>query len=93
MISQSDAQWMLTEYDRVRGHGMVNKWIDYHVRVMSILKGKDVSRPSCNCEFGAYARMANSMYEQHLAEIQAAANPVVEESVIKKTRGRSKTRI
>ena len=77
MISQSDAQWLLTEYDRVRQYGMVSKWIDYHVRTMSIIKGKEVSRPSCNCEFGAYARMANSMYEQNLTEIQAAANPVV----------------
>jgi len=89
MISQSDAQWLLTEYNRVRGHGMVSKWIDYHVRTMSILKGKEVSRPSCNCEFGAYARMANSMYEQHLTEIEAAANPVVEEVVVTKSRKKS----
>jgi len=77
-ISKTDAEWMLTHYERIRGYGRVADWINDHCRVMSIIKGKEVSRPSCGCEFGSYARMANSMYEQHLAEIQAAANPVVE---------------
>lgn len=73
-ISKEDAIWMVTEYNSKRGYGRVNDWIDYHLRAMSIIKGQQVSRPSCNCEFAAIARMANSMYEQHETELQQIAN-------------------
>ena len=90
-ISKQDAEWLLGEYNSKRGYGRVNDWIDYHLRAISIIRGQQVGKPSCSCEFGSFARIANSLYEQHLAEIQAAANPIIEEPVIKKTRGRQKT--
>ena len=74
-ISQEDAIWMLTEYDRIRNYGKVVSWMDYHLKTMSLIKETHVSRPSCSCEFGAYARMANSMYEQNLDAIKAIAYP------------------
>ena len=93
-ISQKDALWMVTEYNHKRGYGRVNDWIDYHLRAMSIIKGQQVGRPSCSCEFGAIARMANSMYEQHEATLQAIAYPpVIENERInegQKTKGRPK---
>ncbi len=72
-VSKDDAIWMVTEYNSKRGYGRINDWIDYHLRAMSIIKGQQVGRPSCSCEYGAIARMANSMYEQHETQLQQIA--------------------
>jgi hypothetical protein len=73
-LTKQDAQWLITEYDRIRQFGRVNAWIDHHVKAMSIIKNQKVNRPSCNCEFATYAQIANNMYEQHLTQIQQVAN-------------------
>jgi len=73
-LTKQDAEWLLTEYNRVRQFGRVNSWIDHHVKAMSLIKNKEVSRPSCNCEFATYAQIANNMYEQHLTQIQQVAD-------------------
>ena len=87
MISREDAKWLLTEYAPIKDYGRVDKWIDRHLQAMSIIKGTKVNKPECTCQYGAMARMASSMFEQHQAEIQAAAaEPVVEEVVVKKGR-------
>ena len=74
-ISQQDALWLVENYNKIRQFGKVSSWIGDHVRAMSLIKGTQVSVPSCNCEYAAYARMANSMYEQNEAEIKAIAYP------------------
>lgn len=89
-ISKEDVTWLLNDYNNIRGYGRVQSWIDWHIRAMSILKQKPIAKPSCQCEWGAYARMANNMYEQHLpllTELNTKYNtPVVEETP--KKRGR-----
>lgn len=65
-ISKQDVDWLLNDYNKIRGYGKVTSWIDWHLRAMSIFKGQAIAKPSCSCEFGAYSRMANSMYEQNL---------------------------
>jgi len=95
-ITQQEALWLVENYNKIRNFGKVNQWISDHVRAMSLIKGQQVSVPSCNCEYSAYARMANSMYEQNEAEIKAIAYPPQEEvidelsAVTKRSRGRSK---
>jgi hypothetical protein len=69
-ISKQDVEWLLNDYNKIRGYGKVSSWIDWHLRAMSIFKGQSVSKPSCSCEFGAYSRMANSMYEQNLSLLE-----------------------
>ena len=87
-ISKEDVTWLLNDYNNIRGYGRVQSWIDWHIRAMSIFKQKPIAKPSCNCEWGAYARMANDMYNQNL--------PLLEELNTKyntpevKTRGRKK---
>lgn len=92
-INKQDVEWLLNDYNKIRGYGRVQSWIDWHLRAMSILKQKPITKPSCQCEWGAYARMANNMYEQHLSllnELNTKYNtPVVEETEVK-TRGRRK---
>ena len=93
-ISKEDAKWMLGVYAPIKEYGMVSKWIDHHIQAMSIIKGHPVNKPSCSCEFGAYARMASNMFDQHKAQIELAAQEeVVEQEVVKKTRGRKKSGI
>jgi hypothetical protein len=59
---------------------------------MSIIKGTPVGRPECSCSYGATARIASSLYEQHEAQIIAGAQePVIEEVIeqkVVKKRGR-----
>jgi len=74
-ITQEEALWLVTEYNKIRNFGKVNSWMGDHVRAMSLIKGTQVSIPSCNCQYSAYARMANSMYEQNESEIKAIAYP------------------
>ena len=59
---KEDIVWLLEDYNKIRGHGRVRHNIDAHLKAISIIKGKDIAKPSCSCEYGAYARMANSMY-------------------------------
>ena len=100
-ISQQDALWLLTEYNKIRQFGKVSSWMGDHVRTMSLIKGTKVSVPSCNCEHAAYARMANSMYEQNEETIKAIAYPpqieVIENDTTGidtgiKTRGRGRSK-
>lgn len=77
-LTQSDAKFLLNTYNPIRQYGMVNKYIDLHVQALSILRGQPASKPSCACEFGAIARITNSMYEQHEQAIKDAAYPPVE---------------
>lgn len=73
-MTKEQAQWLLGDYAQVRQLGRVSKWIDDHIKAMSIIKGKNINKPSCNCEYAAYASMASSMYEQHLDYIKQVAN-------------------
>ena len=73
-LTKQDAQWLLTDYNKIRGYGKVNNTINAHIKAMSLIKGKTISKPSCNCEWGAYACMANDMYNQNLSRIQEVAN-------------------
>jgi hypothetical protein len=69
-ISREDVTWLLNDYNKIRGYGKVASWIDWHLRAMSIFRGQPVAKPSCSCEFGAYSRMANSMFEQNLPTLE-----------------------
>jgi hypothetical protein len=96
-MTKEQAQWLLGEYAQVRQLGRVSKWIDSHIKAMSIIKGKNINKPSCNCEYAAYANMASSMYEQHLDYIKQVANtderetPMVQGTEEGRPRGRKKS--
>ena len=70
-ISPQDLEWIVNEYPKVRQLGRVSKWIDDHIRVMSIIKGHQVNKPSCNCEHASYSVMASNMWEQHITTLQS----------------------
>jgi hypothetical protein len=73
-MTKQQALWLLNDYNKIRNYGKVANHINSHVEAFSIIKGKPVPRPDCNCQYVAFAQLANSMYEQHLDYIQQVAN-------------------
>lgn len=73
-MTKEQAQWLLNDYNKIRQYGKVGQWIDWHVKAFSILKGKEVGKPDCTCQYVAFSQLTNSMYEQHLDYIQQVAN-------------------
>jgi hypothetical protein len=80
-LTKQDIEWLLNDYNRIRGHGKVNSWIDWHIKAQALIKG-GAQKPDCSCMWVAAARIANSMYEQHEAELRAKLitleTPVIE---------------
>ena len=73
-ITKEQALWLINDYNKIRQYGKVANHIDAHVKAFSIIKGKEVGKPDCNCQYVAFSKLANSMYEQHLDYIQQVAN-------------------
>jgi len=73
-ITKEQAQWLLNDYNKIRQYGKVANHINAHVKAFSIMKGKEVPRPDCTCQYVAFSQLTNSMYEQHLDYIQQVAN-------------------
>jgi DNA-binding IscR family transcriptional regulator len=72
-LSKDNALWLLGDYNKIRGYGKVSNHIDAHIKAMSLIRNTQYNKPSCSCEWAAYAQMANSMYEQNLEQIKIAA--------------------
>jgi hypothetical protein len=72
-LTKDDALWLLGDYNKIRGYGKVSNHINAHIKAMSLIKNRVVNKPSCSCEWAAYAQMANSMYEQNLEQIKIVA--------------------
>jgi len=89
-ITQQDAIWLAEDYNRIRGYGKVNSWIDWHVRALTLLKGS-WTKPDCNCQYGVTARIANDMYSQYESEIKAIAYPPQTEVIENVDQSASKT--
>ena len=72
-LTKDDALWLLGDYNKIRNYGKVSNHINAHIKAMSLIKNKVYNKPSCSCEWAAYARMANSMYEQNEIQIKERA--------------------
>jgi len=73
-LTKEDAEWLLGDYNKIRGYGKVSNHIDAHIKAMSLIRNTPYNKPSCSCEWAAYAQMANSMYEQNYEEIKNRAD-------------------
>jgi hypothetical protein len=93
-LSIGDIKWLLNEYNRIRNYGQVNKYIDMHVKSMTMLKGS-AQKPDCSCAYAATARIASSIYEQHEPELKnklvILESPVIDELPEVKRRGRKRS--
>ena len=95
-LTIEDINWLLNDYNKIRGYGKVNSWIDWHVRAQQLLKG-NAEKPSCSCMWATAARVANSMYDQHEQQLKdrlvILQTPVIENDTtgtdaVPKKRGR-----
>jgi hypothetical protein len=68
-LTKQDIEWLLNDYNRIRGYGKVNSWIDWHIKAQSLIKGS-AEKPSCSCMWATAARVANSMYEQYEQQLK-----------------------
>jgi hypothetical protein len=68
-LSKEDIKWLLNDYNRIRNYCKVASWIDWHVKALQMLKGS-WSKPGCNCEWAAHARIASSTYEQYEQQLK-----------------------
>jgi hypothetical protein len=90
-LTIEEIKWLLFDYNKIRGYGKVNSWIDWHVRAQQLLKG-NAEKPSCSCSWAATARVSNSMYDQFEQQLKDRLvfleTPVIDELPKVKTRGR-----
>lgn len=87
-LTKEQALWLLNDYSKIRQFGKVSNHIDAHVKAFSFLKGKTVAKPDCNCQYVAFSKLANSMFEQHLETVKQVAYA---EEPKPTTRGRRKS--
>ena len=75
-LSKQDAQWLLNDFSKLVGGSIFGKNIDSYTRAINLIRGTNVKRPGCSCEYKLHARTAMSLFEQHKSEIESIANAV-----------------
>ena len=74
-ISKSDAEWLLNTWAPIRGGRVDNSTFQMFLKAYNIMKGTDRKVNCFSCEGRTIAAMANSMFNQYQAEIEAIAKP------------------
>ena len=70
-ITKEQATWLIEVYAPTRNHSYIGgEYLLRHKQAMEIFKGKPVEYPSCKCEYGSFAQIANSYYEQFEQQIK-----------------------
>lgn len=69
-LTKSDAQWLLNTFQPIR-HGRISgNTISMFIKATNLISGKNLSVPSCGCEYKTAAAIANSYFDQYKAEIE-----------------------
>jgi hypothetical protein len=91
-LTKDEALWLLNDFQPKMG-GIVNgkSMGKYFIPARELITGKPSEAPGCGCHFLAYAKMTQSMFNQHKEEITVLANATEEKIQTTKTRrGRKK---
>jgi len=75
-LSKADAQWLLNDFSKLVGGSIFGKNVDSYTRAINLIRGTNVTRPGCSCEYKLHARTAISLFEQHKSAIEEVANAV-----------------
>lgn len=90
-LTKEEALWLLNEFQPKMGGRISGDTMDkYFLPARALMTGKPANKPSCGCEFKAYAQISNSMFGQYKTEIEAIAYPpvviepseIIEEAVV-----------
>ena len=81
-LTKEDAQWLVNVFNPMRYGRIASSTIGMFVKATNLISNKNLSVPSCGCEYKTTAAIANSYYNQYQSEIETLAT--------KTTRGRKK---
>lgn len=74
-ISKSDAEWLLRVFAPIRGGRVDNSTFQMFLKAYNLMRGTNTVVKCFSCEGRTIAAMANSMFNQYQAEIEAIAKP------------------
>ena len=73
-ITQEEAQWILSVWAPERTHSYLSYDRLYkHARMQSIIRNKQISVPSCKCEYATFQKISNSLWQQFETIIRETA--------------------
>jgi len=73
-ITQQDAQWIIDVWVPERTHSYLSaERLAKHARMQSIIRNKQISVPSCKCEYATFQKISNSLFEQFETIIRETA--------------------
>lgn len=75
-LSKEDAQWLMNDFSKLVGGSIFGKNIDSYTRAINLIRGTNVKRPGCSCEYKLHAKTAMSVFDQYKSEIEKIANAV-----------------
>ena len=75
-LSKADAQWLLSDFNKLIGGSIFGKNIDSYTRAINLIRGTNVTGPGCSCEFKLHAQTAMSLFDQYKSEIEKVADAV-----------------
>jgi len=75
-LSKADAKWLLNDFSKLVGGSIFGKNVDSYTRAINLIRGTNVTRPGCSCEFKLHGQTAMSLFDQYKSEIENIANAV-----------------
>ena len=75
-LTKDDAQWLLNVFQPVRKGRISGNTIGMFIKATNLISGKNLSVPSCGCEYKTSAAVANSYFDQYKSEIENIANAI-----------------
>ena len=74
IMTKQDAQWLLNVYQPIKD-GMINKSnISIFTKAINLMRGTNISDPSCGCQYKTQAQIAKSYFNQYKTDIEKIAN-------------------
>ena len=73
-LSKEDALWLLNVYQPKMGGTVNQSNISMFTKAINLIRGTDISNPSCGCQYKTQAQIAKSYFEQYKTEIEKIAN-------------------
>ena len=73
-LTKTDAQWLLNVFQPMRHGRIAGNTIGTFIQATNLISGKNLTVPSCGCEYKTSAAVANSYFDQYKSEIEKIAN-------------------
>ena len=74
-ISKDQAKWLVETFAPIRGGRVDNSTFQMFLKAYNLMRGTNTVVKCFSCEGRTIAAMANSMFNQYQAEIEAIAKP------------------